>query len=363
MRDFYEVLGVPKDVNATQLKKAYHRLAMKYHPDQNPDDPEAEEKFKEAANAYAVLSDPDKRARYDQFGHEGLRGGTAAGFSGVEDIFSAFGDIFGDFFGGGRRQQTPRGADLRVDITLTFAEAVWGTSRDVEVTRHVICETCSGNGSKPGTKPEICKTCSGRGQVMHSQGFFMIQTTCPSCRGEGSIVTDPCTDCRGRGLKARASSLTVSVPPGVDKGQTLRLAGKGQSVPGGRAGHLYVVLRVQPDERFMREDENILTEVTISYIKAVLGGEVEVPTLDDECKGVATVEVKPGTQPGDVHIRRGEGIPKLSGSGRGDHVIQFKIEIPTRLGKRERELLQELAQEVGEEVRESKGGLFSRRKK
>lgn len=364
MRDFYEVLSVPKDADSTQLKKAYHRLAMKYHPDQNPNDPEAEEKFKEAANAYSVLSDPDKRARYDQFGHEGLRGGAAAGYGNVEDIFSAFGDIFGDFFGGGRRrQQTPRGADLRVDVTLTFAEAVWGTSKEVEVTRRIACETCSGSGSRPGTRPETCKTCGGRGQVMHSQGFFMIQTTCPSCRGEGTMVTDPCTDCRGRGLKSKSSSLTVSVPPGVDHGQTLRLAGKGEAAPGGHSGHLYVVLQVEPDERFMREDENILTDVTISYIKAALGGEVEIPTLDDDCQGVASVEVKPGTQPGDVHIRRGEGIPRLGRSGRGDHVIRFKVEIPTKLGKRERELLQELAQEVGEEVRENKGGLFSRLKK
>lgn len=364
MRDFYEVLGVERDASATQLKKAYHRLAMKYHPDHNPNDPDAEEKFKEAANAYAVLSDPEKRARYDQFGPDGLRGGGGPGFSGVEDIFSAFGDIFGDFFGGGRRsRQQPRAADLRVDLTLTFAEAVWGASKEVEVKRSVACETCSGSGAKPGTSPKACSVCGGRGQVMHSQGFFVIQTTCPNCRGEGTVISDPCSDCRGRGVKPKSSMLSVSVPPGVDSGQTLRLAGKGESASGAQPGHLYVVLRVQEDERFVRDGENVLTEVSISYIKAALGGEIEVPTLDDACQGKTTVEVKPGTQPGDVVVRRGEGIPRLSHGGRGDHVIRFKVEIPTRLSRKERELLTALAEEAGEDVKEGKGGLFGRLKR
>lgn len=363
MRDLYEVLGVSKDASTGEIKKAYRRLAMKYHPDQNPDDPEAEERFKEAASAYAALSDPEKRARYDQFGHDGLRGGAAAGFSGVEDIFSAFGDIFGDFFGGrGGRSRTPRGADIRVALELEFAEAVWGTSKDVEVSRHVACDTCDGSGAKPGTAPKPCDTCGGRGQVMHSQGFFMIQTTCPHCRGEGVMISDPCRDCRGRGMQAKTSSLTVSVPPGVDDRQTLRLAGKGEAPPNHRPGHLFVVLRVKPDKRFVREEENILTEVPVSYIKAALGGKAEIATLEDKCTGSKQVEVKPGTQPGDVTILKGQGIPRLDGRGRGDYVVQFKVGIPTKLSRKERELLQELARESGEDLddpKPPKSGLFS----
>ncbi len=365
MRDFYEVLGVAKDASRSQLKKAYHQLAMKYHPDQNPDDPEAEEKFKEAANAYAVLSDPDKRAKYDRFGPEAFEaGGGGAGFGGVEDIFSAFGDIFGDFFGGGRRRRQPRGSDLRIDIKLSFAEAVWGATREIEVPRRERCETCSGTGAKAGTSPKACNTCGGRGQVMHSQGFFMIQTTCPECRGEGSIIVDPCRECRGRKVIQKTSKLSVSVPAGIDDGQTLRLAGKGEIPPGGGvAGHLFVILRVDPDERFLRQDDSILSEVSISYLKAALGGEVEVPTLDDECKGSTTIEVKAGTQPGDHIIRRGEGIPRIGRSDRGDHVVQFKVEIPTKLNRKERELMRELAQEAGEEVGDGKSGFFSRLKR
>lgn len=369
MRDYYEVLGVSREASKSDVKRAYHRLALKYHPDKNPDDAEAEEKFKEASSAYAVLSDDEKRAIYDRYGHEGLRGAGQPGFSGVEDIFSAFGDIFGDFFGGGRRRAEPRGADLRLDLRLSFAEAVWGTTKEVEVPRNEPCGTCSGSGAKPGTTPEPCKACGGKGQVLHSQGFFMIQTTCPNCRGEGSIIRDACSDCRGRGVQRKRSKLTVSVPAGVDSGQTLRLAGKGEAAPGGvgRAGSLFVVLRVEPDERFLREGESILTEVPVSYLKAALGGEVEVPTLDDECQGKTTVEVKPGTQPGDVLVRRGEGIPRVNRHGRGDHVVQFKVEIPTRLSKRERELLLELATESGETVKEEQegvlGGILGRFKK
>lgn len=362
MRDLYEVLGVARDASPVEIKKAYRRLAMKHHPDQNPDDPEAEEKFKEAAHAYAALSDSEKRARYDQFGHDGLRGGAAAGFSGVEDIFSAFGDIFGDFFGGGRgRSRTPRGADIRVALTLDFAEAVWGASKEVEVSRHESCEACSGSGAKLGTSPKPCETCGGRGQVMHSQGFFMIQTTCPQCRGEGVMISDPCTDCRGRGVQAKTSSLTVSVPAGVDDRQTLRLAGKGEAPPNHRPGHLFVILRVKPDKRFVREDANILTEVPISYIRASLGGKVEIPTLEDNCTGKKEITVKPGTQPGDVLILQGEGVPRINGRGRGDYIVQFKVGIPTKLNRKERELLHELAREAGEDLddpKPPKSGLF-----
>lgn len=366
MRDLYEVLGCDRQSSAGDLKKAYYRLAKQYHPDHNPNDKAAEDKFKEASNAYQVLSDEEQRARYDRFGFDGLRGanGQAGGFSNVDDIFSAFGDLFGDFFGGrtsgGRRQA--RGADLRIDLGLTFAEAVWGATKDVKVSRDIACATCSGSGAKPGTRPEICRTCQGKGQVVHAQGFFMVQTTCPHCRGAGKQVKDPCEDCRGRGTRPETSTLTVTVPAGVDDGQTLRLAGKGETAPGGAAGHLYVVLHVQGDERFRRDGEDILTEVPISFVKAALGGEIDVFTLDENCTGSATIKLDGGTQPGDVLVRRGQGIPRVGDSGRGDHVIQFKIEIPKRLTARQDELMRELAAELGENVKEKRGGLFSRKK-
>jgi len=364
MRDLYEVLEVDRQASASDLKKAYYRLAKKYHPDHNPGDKVAEEKFKEASNAYSVLSDDEQRQRYDRFGMEGLRGvNGAGGYSNVEDILSAFGDIFGDFFGGrggGRRQ--PRGADLRVDLNLTFAEAVWGTSKDVKVTREVACATCTGTGAKPGSRPETCRTCQGKGQVVHAQGFFMVQTTCPQCRGAGKQIKDPCDDCRGRGTRGESSTLNVTVPAGVDDGQTLRLAGKGESVPGGTTGHLYVVLHVQGDERFKRDGEDVLTEVQVSFVKATLGGEIEVYTLDDGCNGAATVELKPGTQPDEVMVRRGQGIPRVGESGRGDHVLQFKVEIPKKLTARQEELMRELAGELGESVKAEKRGLFNRKK-
>ncbi len=371
MRDYYEILGVARDASKSDVKRAYRRLAMKYHPDQNPDDPDAEERFKEAASAYDVLSDEQKRAIYDQYGHEGLRGGMAGGegFSDFESIFSRFGDIFGDFFGGrsgGRRE--PRGADLKVELPLTFAEAVWGGSKELEFPRNETCETCSGSGAKEGTKPEMCKVCGGKGQVLHSQGFFMIQTTCPDCRGEGTIIRDACGDCRGRGVIRKPSKLTVSVPAGVDNGQTLRLSGKGEPASGGRGrpGNLFVVLRVGKDERFLRDGEDVLTRIDISYVKAALGGEIELPTLDDDCEGNTTVEVEPGTQPGDVMIRKGEGIPRIGRPGRGSQVVQFQVTIPKRPSKRERELLLELAEETGEKVKAPEGmieGLLHRFKK
>jgi molecular chaperone DnaJ len=366
MRDLYEVLGVERGANASDLKKAYRRLAQQYHPDRNPDDASAEEKFKEASNAYQILSDDEQRAVYDRYGFDGLRRGAnghgGAGFTNVEDIFSAFGDLFGDFFGGrssGRRQT--RGADLRVDLELTFAEAVWGATKDVKVTRDVACETCNGSGAAPGSKPETCRVCAGKGQVVHSQGFFMVQTTCPQCRGSGKTIKDACTDCRGRGTKPETSTLSVTVPAGVDDGQTLRLAGKGASIPNGVSGHLYVVLHVQGDERFRRDGEDVLTEVPVSFVKAALGGEVEVYTLEDNCTGSATIDLKPGTQPGEVVVRRGQGIPRVGESGRGDHVVQFKVEIPKKLSPRQEELLRELATELGDSVKE-KRGLFGRKK-
>lgn len=354
MRDYYEVLGVSRDASDADIKKAYRRLAMDCHPDRNPGCTKSEERFKEASNAYKVLSDPETRMRYDRFGHDGLNG-SANGFRGVEDIFSAFGDLFGDFFGGQARRGARRGADIPAELVLDFAEAVHGAEKELTISRREACDTCDGSGAREGTHPGRCGGCGGSGQVMHSQGFFMIQTTCPSCRGEGIVITDPCRACRGQGVKKVDKKLTISVPAGVEDGQTLRLAGKGEATRGGKPGHLYVVLRVVDDERFIREGENILTVAPISYLTAALGGSVEIPTLDDHCTATEIVDVEPGTQPGDVHVRRGKGIPRLSRrGGHGDHVIQFKVEIPTKLGERERELLTELAAET--EVETGDGG-------
>jgi len=366
MRDLYEVLGLGRDANEAEIKKAYRRLAMEHHPDRNPGDKKAEEHFKEASNAYRILSDPDQRARYDQFGPDGLNG-NMAGFRGVDDIFSAFGDLFSDFFGAPRGRRQRRGADLQVELALTFADAVDGVTREIEIDRQETCETCEGSGAKPGTKRETCQTCQGKGQVLHSQGFFMIQTTCPHCRGEGSTVRDRCGTCRGSGAIKRSSKLTITVPPGVDEGQSLRLAGKGESPRGGGTpGHLYVLLHVAPDPRFLRNGDDVLTEVPVSYVVAALGGEVEIPTLDEGTKGTVMVDVKPGTQPGDAMVRTGKGMRSLSGRGRGDQVVRFRVDIPKKLSARERELLREIADERGEQVGDGKratGGLFGRSKR
>jgi len=365
MRDFYEVLNVSKEANSSELKKAYRALAMKYHPDRNAGDATAEDKFKEASNAYKVLSDADQRARYDQFGHAGIGrggGGGYEGFQGTDDIFSAFGDLFGDFFGGGRARGPRRGGDVQVETSLSFAEAVHGCQKDVTFARNISCDDCSGSGAASGTQPTTCGQCKGSGQVVHSQGFFMVQATCPGCKGQGRVIKNKCKACKGVGTQAEESSISVSVPAGVDRGQVLRLAGKGEAGPGG-AGHLYVVLNIAEDERFVREGANVLVEVKISYLQACLGASIEVPTLEDHCEGTQKLDIEAGTQPGTAVIRRGEGIAVAGGRGKGDFVYQFLVDIPTKLSVKERELLLELAQESDVVVEQSKPGLFSRRKR
>ncbi|MBI4508496.1 MAG: molecular chaperone DnaJ [Deltaproteobacteria bacterium] len=368
-RDYYEVLGLQRNADPSEIKKAYRRLAMEYHPDRNPGDKSAEEKFKEAAEAYEVLSDLDKRAHYDRFGHEGLRQAGFEGFAGVDDIFEHFGSLFADLFGGfggarGRRTGRPRGADLQVDLDLTLAEAVAGATKELQYARRLACETCGGTGMRPGTKPDRCGTCGGRGQVLHSQGFFMIGTTCPTCRGEGMIVSDPCTDCRGAGTKERKETHVINVPAGIDDGQVLRVIGKGEVPPrGGTPGNLHVVVHVTPDERFVREGYDVYTEVPISIVAATLGGKVTIPTLEDETRGSAEIEIAPGTQPGTTVIRRGAGIPRLDGGGRGNHVVQVRVEVPRSLTERQKELLREFAAEAGESVEEARRSFFGRKKK
>src|SRR5262245_56645101 len=271
-RDYYEILGVARAADAEEIKKAYRKQALQYHPDRNPGDGLAEEKFKEASEAYEVLSHPDKRSLYDQYGHEGPRQAGFQGFNDVGDIFSHFSDIFGDIFGfggaGGRgpRGGAPRGHDLQVQLELTFQEAVQGVTRALEVERRVRCDECGGSGAKPGTGAETCRTCHGRGKVVHAQGFFMIGTTCPTCRGEGTVIATPCSRCRGSGLSVREEKLEVKVPAGVDDGSTLRLTGKGEPGPrGGAPGHLYVLLRVRADPRWRRDGDDLFCEVPISF--------------------------------------------------------------------------------------------------
>lgn len=363
-RDLYDVLGVPRGASGTDLKKAYRQLAQQYHPDKCPGDKTAEDKFKEAANAYQILSDDEKRAAYDRYGLDGLRRGSGGGgapgagfrgFESVEDIFSAFGDLFGDFFGRRAQERQPaRGADLRLELSITFHEAVWGVRKDVEVTRTAGCPACRGTGAARGAKAEPCHPCQGRGHVHHAQGFFMVQTTCAQCRGAGKLIKDPCGDCRGRGVRPETATISLTIPAGVDDGQTLRVAGNGDRAPGGSAGDLYVVLCVDDDDRFVREGADVTSEVSISFAQAALGGEIEVDTLDGDCEDTVILELAPGTQPGDLVVRRGQGIPHVDGPGRGDHVVEFKIEVPKRLTQRQEEILREFAAECDNEPKRRK---------
>jgi len=361
-RDLYTVLGVPRGASAADLKKAYRNLAQQYHPDKCPGDKAAEEKFKEAANAYSVLSDADKRAVYDRYGFDGLRrgggGGSGpagagpgfAGFNNVEDIFSTFSDLFSDFFVGRTRSRTAgRGADVRLDVPITFAEAVWGTKKSIEVTRSVGCASCRATGAMSGSKPEVCRTCQGKGSVAHPQGFFMVQTACGSCQGAGKTIKDPCKSCHGRGIRPETEEVRVTIPAGVDDGQVMRVSGKGESVVGGTSGDLYVVLLVGTDDRFDRNGDDVMTEVPISFFQATLGGEIEIDTLDDGCRGTTLLEVRAGTQPGDEIVRRGQGIPHVVDPGRGDHYIRFIIEIPKKLTAKQEKALRDLAAEFGED--------------
>ena len=359
-RDYYEVLGVARSADSAELKRAYRKLAMELHPDRNPGNHEAEARFKEASEAYQVLSDPEKRQMYDRFGHEAPRMGQ--GFGDVGDIFSAFGDIFGDIFGqrtGGRRGPG-RGADLETSIVLTLLEAATGAKKDLKVARRVSCKTCKGSGAAPGTEPEVCQQCGGRGQVMHSQGFLMIQTTCPVCRGDGRIIRKACPTCDGIGFEKEDETLQVTVPAGVEDGSTLRLAGRGEAgARGGPPGNLYIVLRVQEDERFERDGADLHAEIAVSFPQLALGGRVKVPTLTGE----EEVEVRAGSQPGDTVTLRGQGMPRLEGRGHGDVVAHLKLVVPRALSTEEEEHLRAYAKAGGEVVAPEKTRLFGRKKK
>jgi len=350
-RDYYEVLGVSKDVDASDLKKAYRREAMKHHPDRNPDDPKAEEKFKEANEAYEVLSDDQKRAAYDRFGHagvEGQGGGGGAGYSNFSDIF---GDVFGDIFGGGggRRGGPTRGSDLRYNLELNLEEAVKGTTTQIKVPTLVSCKTCSGSGAKAGSKPVTCTTCGGHGQVRMQQGFFSVQQTCPNCRGRGTIISDPCKTCHGQGRVEETKTLSVKVPAGVDTGDRIRLSGEGEAGDaGGPPGDLYVQVHVREHPIFKREGADLYCEVPIDFVDAALGGELEVPTLDGRVK----LKVPAETQTGKLFKLRGKGVTPVRGGGVGDLLCRVVVETPVNLTSKQKEMLRDFQASL-------KGGKYS----
>jgi molecular chaperone DnaJ len=343
-RDYYEILGVNKDATDNEIKAAYRKLALKYHPDRNPNDIEAEDNFKEAAEAYEVLRDAHKRSIYDQFGHAGLEGSGFSGFSGFDDIFASFGDIFQDFFGfgqGGRsRSRVQRGADLRYDLSLSFKEAAFGTQKEIEIKKRQLCSECGGNGCESGTQPITCSQCRGAGQISRSQGFFTLRTTCPACSGVGQVIDSPCKNCKGEGVEVITRMVSVRIPAGVDAGSRLRLSEEGEDgFYGGPPGDLYVFIFVESHEFFKRQDTDVICSVPISFVQAALGDRINVPTLNGRKK----VGIPKGTQPGDVIRLEGEGIPSLRNGARGDQLIQMDVKTPTNLNKKQEKLLKEFA--------------------
>jgi molecular chaperone DnaJ len=349
-RDYYEVLGIPHDANEEAIKKAYRKLAMQYHPDRNPGDKEAEDHFKEAAEAYEVLRDREKRQIYDQYGHEGLAGTGFRGFSGFDDIFSSFGDIFEEFFSfGGRRRTRSRakaGNDLRYDLEQTLEEAFNGIEREIAFSKRERCGSCDGTGMKAGTQPQTCGTCQGRGQVIRSQGFFQISTTCPTCRGQGRIITDPCSECKGGGQVRTERKISLKIPPGVETGSQLRLRGEGEAGEfGGPPGDLFVVIRVREHEFFTREGKHLLCEIPISFVQAALGDRIMIPVLDEQSE--QELQVPRGTQPEEVLSLPGKGMPTLQGGDRGDLFIKIIVKIPKKLNQQQKDLMEAFAKTEG----------------
>lgn len=348
-RDYYQVLGVERDAGEADVKSAYRKLALKYHPDRNPGDKVAEEKFKEAAEAYAVLADADKRARYDRFGHAGVSGATGGQgfdpsvFTGFEDILGGLGDIFGfgDAFGGGRRRGGPqRGADLRYDLEISFAQSAKGAETTIQIPRHETCATCSGSGAAPGSSPSACTQCRGTGQIRFQQGFFTMARTCGTCRGTGRVVTTPCTACRGEGHVEQQRKLSVRIPAGIASGQRLRLQGEGEGgARGGPPGDLYVVIFVQDHERFTRDGNDLHCQTDVWFTTLALGGEVTVPGID----APHMVKVPEGTATGTQFRLRGKGMPDVSGRGKGDLLVTVRGITPRALSREQRKLLEQLA--------------------
>jgi len=363
-KDYYEILGVSKTANETELKKAYRQQAIKYHPDKNPGDKAAEEHFKEASVAYEVLSNPEKRAIYDQFGHEGLQGGPGGGgFGGFggEDVFSSFGDIFDEIFGGGQRRggrsRASRGDDLRYDLEIDFIEACYGGEKEIQVSRQMTCADCEGRGSKKPDSVKTCPRCHGAGQVGHTQGFFTIATTCPQCRGRGSIIADPCEGCVGLGTRKQSKRLTVKIPAGVATGVRLMLQAEGQAGErGGPPGDLYVFIRVRDHEFFHREEDHLVCDIRISMVQAALGGQVTIPGLKESHE----INIPQGLQSGEKIVLKGEGVPHLRSGRKGDLIVRVHVETPAKLNAEQKELLKKFAEVSGESL-ESKE--FSPKKK
>ena len=349
-RDYYEVLGVGRSASEDEIKKAYRKLALQYHPDRNPGNAEAEEAFKEASEAYEVLRDPEKRGLYDRFGHDGLRNTGFQGFTNFDEIFSSFSSIFEDFFDFGprtrRRRTGPmRGDDLRYDLGIDFMVAAKGGTKDIEIEKEESCEECSGMGYPKESPPTTCEACGGAGQVRRTQGFFSIATTCNQCRGRGVVYSEVCKGCRGSGRILRKKPLNLKVPPGVDHGSQLRLVGEGgPGVNGGPAGDLYVVLHVEPHDFFERDGDRLMCQIPISFPQAALGAEIEIPTLD----GIETLKIPKGTQTGDVLRMRGHGMPNVRSGRKGDLHVHLFVRTPTNLDERQEELLKELAKLQGD---------------
>lgn len=348
-RDYYDVLGVSRSASEGEIAAAYRKLAVRFHPDSNRDDEDATEKFKEAAEAYEVLHDSDKRAIYDQYGHAGLEsGGAAPHFTDVSDIFEAFGDLFGlgDLFGGGfgggrRRRRQRRGADVRCDVTLDLEEAAKGVGKTVAFHRSKACDTCGTSGAKPGSSPEVCRRCGGHGQVVQSAGILRVQTSCPGCHGTGQVISDPCPDCRGRGYAREKVELEVAIPAGIDDGMAVRLRGQGEPSPdGGPRGDCHCVVQVRPHRLFQREGDHLILRLPITFSQAALGAKVDVPTLT----GPTELEIRHGTESGEVFRLRGRGMPNPHGRANGDLLVQTYIEVPKKLTARQEQLLRELAE-------------------
>jgi molecular chaperone DnaJ len=359
-RDYYEVLGLARTASDGEIASAYRKLAIKYHPDKNPGDDEAIERFKEAAEAFEVLNDPDKRARYDRYGHAGLngRGFHSHHFTDVEDIFSAFSDIFGDLFGGGRSRPR-KGRDVRCDVTLTLHEAAAGVTKSVEFQRHERCDDCKGSGAAPGSRREVCSYCRGQGRVIQQAGIVRMQTTCPACHGEGSTVKNPCKSCRGSGQKLKKVVTDVQIPAGVDDEMRIRIAGQGEPSPnGGPPGDCYCFISVLPHPLFERDGQHLVCRVPITYAQAALGTTIEVPTL----QGRGELAIPAGTQSGAVFRMGGKGMPDPRRRGLGDLLVQVIIEVPKKLSKEEDTLLRALAELEHKHVAPERKGFFEKLK-
>ena len=376
-RDYYEVLGLQKGASEEEIKKAFRKMAMKYHPDRNPDNKEAEEKFKEANEAYSVLSDPDKKSKYDRFGHAGVDpnagfggGGFGGGFGGFEDIFDMFSGGFGGFgggfggFGGQQRANAPRkGRDLQKAITITFEEAAFGVKKEIEITKYVKCQTCDGEGAKPGTEKKTCPTCGGSGQVAEARrtplGVFQNITTCHQCNGTGVVIEEPCSDCKGTGKVRKTIKLNIDIPAGVDNESVIPIRGQGEpGVNGGPMGDLYIVISVKPHKLFKRQGDDLYLEMPISFDQAALGAEIVVPTLE----GKVSYKIPAGTQPGTVFRLKDKGVKRVRRESKGDLFVKVTLEVPTKLSSKQKKAISQMAEVVTEECYQKKGGFAEKLK-